>query len=58
MLGAVFAPFVLSGVLAAIAAGIGMILVVVFFMLVDSTFARLVLWTTCGIILLTRFLSG
>lgn len=57
MLAVLFAPFVVGGVLAALLGTVGIVLIVAFFMLVDATFARWILFLTGGLILLLRWIS-
>jgi hypothetical protein len=58
MLAVVFAPFIISGLLATLIGVLGAALIVVFFMLVDANFARWVLFLTGATIMLVRWLSG
>lgn len=57
MLAGLVAPFIVSGVLAALLVTAVTVLVVVFFMLVDVAFARWVLFLTGASILLYRWMS-
>ena len=58
MLGAILAPFMVAGVLGALVATAGAVLVVDIFRLVEGTFARLMLFTLAAGILPSKVLSG
>lgn len=54
MFAVVLAPWLITGLLAALLAAIATVLLVVFFMLVDADFARFVLLVVAALVLLSR----